>query len=398
MKESNYIFPEGFLWGTATASHQIEGGQNNDWSRWEQSPRRLAYLKKRGLDPLQFISGLAANSWENLEKDIECIKKLNNNAYRFSIEWSRIEPEEGEFDEAAIEKYHHFIKRLKEEGIEPFVTLWHWPLPLWLRDGWENPQAVEYFARYTEFVVRHCPEVKFWITLNEPEGYSGNSYLIGIWPPQKHSLPAHHRVLRNLSAAHNRAYAIIKQALPQSQISIAAPQAYFVASADPLSKLFRGFADWWWNKRFLSRIIDRIDFIGLNYYWEIRTKYLSYSKTKGAVTSDMGWTVLPEGMYHVLMNLKKYNKPIYITENGVADRDDRLRAWFITEMLKNIHRAIKDGVDVKGYLYWSLLDNFEWSHGFGQKFGLFAVDRKTWERIPRPSVKVYAEIAKNNRL
>lgn len=393
-------FPKGFLWGAATSSYQIEGGLVNDWSEWEKSPRRLARLKRKGLNPSDFQSGLAADSWNRMEEDIACLKQINATAYRFSIEWARIEPEEGRFNEAALAHYAHFIGRLREEGIEPFVTLWHWPLPLWLsaKGGWARKNIVEYFAKYTERVVEALPTVKFWITLNEPEGYTGNSYLIGMWPPQCTNLFTYNKVLNNLIDAHHAACKIIKEKLPQSSISIATPRAHFVSLNNPISRLATKFAAWWWNDRFLKRIINSIDFIGLNYYWWINVAYLSYSKTKGPLVTDMGWTVNAEGLYYSLLDLKKYNKPIYITENGLADGRDALRAQFITSMLEQIHRAIASGVDVRGYLHWSLLDNFEWAHGFEQKFGLFEVDRKTFERRPRPSVQVYAEIAKNNSL
>lgn len=400
MDKQFLAFPKGFLWGTASSSYQVEGGLTNDWSEWEKSSRRLKWLKKRGLDPLEYQSGLAANSWERMEDDIACIKRLNNNAYRFSVEWSRIEPEEGVFNEEALEKYRHFVRRLKEEGIEPFITLWHWPVPLWLRaqGAWEKASTIERFIRYAEKVVTALPEVKFWITLNEVEGYVGNGYLTGIWPPAKHNFFLYRRVLNNLIAAHNQAYGAIKKINPAAQVTIATPQAHFVAAPDPISRFALKIADWWWNKRFLSHVIDHIDFIGLNYYWEIDMKYLSFSKTKGPLVSDRGWSIRPEGLYHVLVGLKKYGLPIYITENGISDSNDSQRPDFIRGMLSNAQRAIAEGVDLRGYFYWSLLDNFEWAFGYASKFGLYSFDKKTWERSPRPSADLYGQIAKDNGL
>jgi len=398
--DNQKTFPQGFLWGAATSSYQIEGGLINDWSEWEKSPRRIAELKKRGLNPLDYQSGRAANSWEMMDEDIECLKQINANAYRFSIEWSRIEPEEGRFDQAVINRYSELIAKLQNAGIEPFVTLWHWPLPLWLRDqgGWKSEKSIEYFKLFTERVVQAFPTVKFWITLNEPEGYTGNGFLIGIWPPQQINIFNYHKVLKNLVAAHHASYAVIKEALPHAQISIATPRAHFVSSSDPISYFFCKFASWWWNDRFLKRIINSIDFIGLNYYWWINVTLLSFSKTKGPKVSEIGWTINPDGLYYCLLDLQKYNKPIYITENGLADAADSQRAWFIKSMLESILRAIGDGVDVRGYLHWSLLDNFEWAHGYDKKFGLFAVDYKTFQRTARPSAYEYGLIAKNNSL
>lgn len=400
MDKKFLAFPDGFLWGTATSAYQIEGGLTNDWSEWEKSPRRLAYLKKKGWRPEEFQSGKAANSWEHFEDDITCIKELNNNAYRFSIDWSRLEPEEGVFNEKALAIYAAFVKRLKEEGIEPFVTLWHWPLPLWLRDkgGWENPQTIDYFIRLTQKVARALSGVRFWMTLNEVEGYAGNGYLTGIWPPAKHSFFSYHRVLNNLITAHHAAYATLKKINPSAQVTIATPQAYFKSASDPISKMCTKVASWWWNKRFLSKVVSALDFIGLNYYWEIKVSGPTYSKTKGPLVSDRGWTISPEGLYRVLVDLKKYQLPIYITENGVSDPDDSLRPEFIRGMLRAAHRALSEGVDLRGYFHWSLLDNFEWAFGYISKFGLYSIDTKSWQRIAKPSAGVYAKIAKENGL
>ncbi len=399
MESSTLRFPDGFFWGTATSSYQIEGGLTNDWSLWEQSPRRLAALKKQNLAPaVEFQSGQASNSWEHLEDDIAAIKRIHNNAYRFSIEWSRVEPDDGVFDETAISRYAHFVRRLKEEGIEPFVTLWHWPLPLWLhaKGGWEHAATIDRFVAYAQKMVEALPDVRFWITLNEPEGFTGNSYLIGIWPPQKKNPIIYWKVLNHLVAAHNRAYTAIKLIRPEAQISISTPRAYFTSWPDPISFLAKRFARWWWNDRFMNAIKDRLDFVGFNYYWRVQVGLFGYSKSAGPRQSDMGWEIYPEGIYHELIELKKYNLPIYITENGLADADDSKRPTFLRDMLANVHRAISEGADVRGYFHWSLIDNFEWAHGFGPKFGLFAVDRTTWERIPRPSATLYGQIAKKN--
>jgi len=149
--DKDYLnFPPQFFWGCATSAHQIEGGLINDWTEWERSPRRLADLAKKQLDPFDFISGAAANSYLENNADIACLKELKANAYRFSVDWSRIEPVEGEFNVEALEYYLDFIKKLRAAGIEPFVTLWHWPLPLWLKDqgGWENSEIIGYFKRF----------------------------------------------------------------------------------------------------------------------------------------------------------------------------------------------------------------------------------------------------------
>lgn len=399
MNKQPLSFPKGFYWGTATSAHQVEGGLINDWSEWEKSERRLAYLKGKNLDPLEYQSGLAANSWEHLEDDITCIKELNNNAYRFSLDWSRIEAEEGKFNEAVIEKYHSFIKRLKEENIEPFVTLWHWPVPLWLRDkgGWENKNIVSYFERFTKKIVESFPEVKFWLTLNEPNVYAGKSYLEGSWPPEKKNPFSYFRVTHNLIKAHKAAYTLIKKIKPSSQVGIVSNLIDFDSAGGPINNFLAMLAHWLWNDYFLKRIKNHNDIIGVNFYFHNRVNY-GFSKNKNEKVSDMGWELYPQSIKAVLLSIKKYNKPMYITENGLADNKDVNRAWYITEVLRSLAEAIQEGADVRGYFHWSLLDNFEWAEGFGMKFGLFSIDRKTWKRIARPSTKVYAEIAKHNQV
>jgi beta-glucosidase len=392
-------FPKGFLWGTATSAHQIEGGLTNDWSDWEKSPRRLADLKSQGLDSTEFISGSASNSWEHLDDDIACVKQISNNAYRFSLDWSRIEPEEGVFDEAAIEKYHQFVIRLRAQGIEPFVTLWHWPLPLWLRDkgGWESAAIVKYFSRFTEKVAKAMPEVIFWLTLNEPNIYAGQSYLAGVWPPQKRNPISYLRVLQHLMRAHCAAYDVIKKIKPATQVGVVTNNMDFDAAPGIINKLIASGARWWWNRRFLNYIKYHQDIIGLNYYFRKGIRYGLENNTTDKV-SDIGWELYPQHIRPVIDELKRYGKPVYITENGLADTADKYRAWFLKQVLVATHAAIEAGADVRGYFHWSLIDNFEWSSGFAPKFGLFSVDHESWERSPRPSASVYAEIAKTNQV
>jgi len=397
-QDTRHSFPKGFLWGAATSSHQIEGRLHNDWTEWESSVARLEDLKNQGLDPLEFQSGLAANSWEKLEDDIECLKAIKATAYRFSIEWSRVEPEEGVFNEEAILKYHHFIIRLREEGIEPFVTLWHWPLPLWLKNkgSWTNKETVTFFQRYAEKLVISFPEVRFWLTLNEPHIYAGNSYVQGKWPPQKKNLWLYYKVLKNLIRAHIVAYKAIKTHLPEAQVGVVTNNMDF-QGASFFDKILVNGVRWWWNRWFLNHIKNYHDIIGVNFYFR---KLFKNGVARSPINkiSDMGWELYPQGIEAVLKELQQYNKPIYITENGLADEHDTHRAWYIREVLTSVQKAIADGVDVRGYFYWSLLDNFEWSDGFAPKFGLFTVDRTTWERKPRPSVETYTEIIDNNKV
>jgi len=406
-------FPKNFFWGASTASHQIEGGTLNDWSEWEkenavrlagEAELKFGYLeswpqiKGEAMNPSNYISGRACDFYNRFEEDLELAKSLNHNAFRFSIEWSRIEPERGKFDEKEIARYKRIVDSLRKKGMEPFVTLWHWTIPLWVRDqgGWESKKTADDFGEFSQKMAESFGgKVRFWITLNEPEIYSNASYLKGCWPPQKKNIFAYLKVFNNLAKAHKNVYDLIKKNDPQAQIGIAKHNIYFEAYQNKFgNRLMKKAADWWWNFRFLDKIKNKLDFIGLNYYFYSLIDE-GFGKNRNQAVSDMGWELRPEGIRHALKELKNYNKPIIITENGLADRDDKHRSWFI---LENIQKAIAQGVDVRGYLHWSLLDNFEWDKGFWPRFGLVEVDYKTMERKIRPSARLYARICKENKI
>lgn len=399
----DYIFPKGFYWGAATASHQVEGNNHNDWSEWEKSEARIEELekagliKKHGLD--NFISGRGPDHYNKYKDDFKLAKELGHNATRFSIEWSRVEPEEGKFDSKAIEHYKDVIKTLRKLDIEPFVTLWHWPIPVWMRDkgGWKSSEMPKYFLRYARKVVEALgKDVKFWITLNEPEVNSGLAYKEGVWPPQKRSICKYLRVNRNLIKAHILAYEAIKNIDSNAQIGIAKNNAYYKERGNGvINKAMKLIVRYFGNDFWLKSIDKYQDFIGLNHYFH-NGIYYGLNKNENRITNDMGWEIYPTSLYHCLKELKKYNKPVYITENGLADSKDEKRTWFIFEMLKGVHRAIEEGVDVKGYLHWSLMDNFEWAEGYWPRFGLIEIDYKTLERKPRKSAYFYRDICIQN--
>ncbi len=398
-----------FYFGAATSSHQVEGGNHNDWSEWElktAGEKVLAAKKKKWPDYIansypspqseeNYISGAACDHYDRYEKDFDIAKSLGHNAHRFSIEWSRIEPEEGKFNEEEIDHYREVVRALRVRGMEPFVTLWHWTVPIWFaqKGGWEKRENVKYFTRYAERIVSALDDnVKFWITLNEPDVNPSFAYLLGNWPPQKRSLIAYFRVIRNLAAGHNSAYKIIKNKFPESEIGIAKHNTHFEAmDKNPVNRFIKFMTDWWWNEYFLDRISERQDFIGLNHYFHSLIDW-GLNKNKNEKVSDMGWEIHPESMFHVLKDLKKYGRPIYITENGVADARDTYREAFIRETLGWVRKAMGEGADVRGYFHWSLLDNFEWANGFWPRFGLVAVDYKTLERKIRPSALVYKKL------
>lgn len=417
-------FPTGFFWGASTSAHQVEGGNTNDWSEWEKkNSRRLAKLGFKRLnitqnqfgqksifseklqkdvsDPKNYISGIACDTYNRYEEDFDIAKSFNHNAHRLSIEWSRIEPKKGRINDYEIEHYRSVLRALTKRNLEPFVTLHHFTNPLWIRDrgGWENPETAEDFAVFAGIISEKLgKEFKYWTVLNEPQQYALASYSGWITPGKK-SLLSGLRAIRTYIKAHNLAAKEIKKHCPDSMLGIAKTEQYFEAYKNfPHNILLKKFADRFMNTYFIEKILENLDFIGLNYYFRNRVRS-GYNKNPMGIVSDLGWDLYPKGIYPVLKQLSKFKKPIIITENGLADARDDKREWLIKETLRNIHKAMQDGVDVRGYLHWSLLDNFEWDKGFWPRFGLVEIDRENnLERKPRGSAYKFAEICKSNIL
>ena len=400
-------FTDGFYFGASTSSHQVEGNCTNEWSEWEkQNAKRLAIesvkyknlpswkkIAKEAQNPDNYISGKAANHYKRYAEDFALAKKTGINAYRFSVEWSRIEPTKGNWDTKELDHYKKMIRSMRKSGLEPFVTIWHWTLPLWLSNsgGVLHPEFPELFGRYAAKLAKEFSGlVKFFIPINEPEIYSLNSYMRGIWPPQKKGVVQYLRAMNSLIKSHRLAFKQIKNFLPGSSVGTACNMSYFEGNG--INNIIAKAADYLWNKYFINRIKGCMDFIGVNYYFHNRIKY-GFSKNENIKISDLGWELYPEGILPLLLDLKKYKLPVYITENGLADSDDKNRAWFIEKTLRSLHEAINQGADVKGYFHWSLLDNFEWDKGFWPRFGLISVDRKNLSRKARAkSVNAYRQI------
>lgn len=412
-------FPKDFLWGAATSSHQVEGHQNNNWTDWERAhAAELARGSKKAFDTPavhwyrvkaeamaieNYISGRGVDHFNRYEQDFDIARNLHHNAHRFSLEWSRIEPERGVFDLRAIDHYRRVIAALHRRGIEPLVTLWHFSLPKWVeaRGGFTNPATIADFERYAERMAQEFGhDVHYWCTINEPEVFASFSYWLGCWPPQKKSARAALRAYTSiLPRAHIRAYKAIKKHFPKAQVSISKNMMWYTADgrllAQPLAKL----QNWFGNYYFLDQIKSYQDYIGLNYYFKFSLHGMHW-RISEQNPSDMGWGLHPEGLDVLLRMLgQRYTtKPIIITECGLADGQDESRAWYIKELLRSIHAAMRAGVDVRGFMYWALLDNFEWDKGYWPKFGLVSVDRKTMRRTVRASAKVYADIIKSGGL
>lgn len=412
-------FPDGFKWGSATSAHQVEGNNHNDWSEWEKSR------------PPSFISGKAADSYNRYEEDFSIAKELNQNIHRFSIEWSRIEPEEGKFNEKEMEHYKRLIDALRERGIEPMVTLWHFTNPIWFAEkgGWLNRKAPEYFTRYAKYVVDNLKDrVGLWITFNEATTvYGSHAYFLRKWPPQYRNIFKWMSVNNNFIKAHVESYKEIKKIYGCSLSGLndknslnpnqpkSAPSPYCMSHNVEVGLVERNTWAFGGN-RFYEKVIKSIyryanlyfwtrafpyyDFMGLNYYEIERYVPGSYRVVpkQNWWMEEMNWEIYPKAIYHTVNQLKKFKKPIYITENGTADAKDVVRKKFIEEHLRWVWQAIQDGADIRGYLYWSLLDNFEFDHGYNARFGLVEIDYATFERRVRPSAHEYAKICLTNQL
>lgn len=427
-----YKFPENFKWGSATSAHQIEGDNHNDWTEWEKSTQRIAELKAKGLRPENFISGKACDSYNRYQEDFDIAKKLNQNIHRFSIEWSRIEPEEGRFDEKEIQHYINVVKALRDRGIEPMITLWHFTNPVWFvqKGGFLNLDSPKYFTRYVKYVVEQLKDqVGLWITFNEAtDVYSSHSYLIGKWPPQHKNIFEWRRVNKNIVSSHISAYKEIKKICNQSpfdpdkevqpriskevelrdsnqmshnvKVGMAVRNTWSIGGDNFYEKIIGKIYNYYRNLYFWTKAFPYYDFMGLNYYEIDRRVPGSYKilPKQDWRMEEMNWEIYPKGVYYAINQLKKFKKPIYITENGTADAKDIVREKFIKEHLKWVCQAIQDGADIRGYLYWSLLDNFEFDHGFTGRFGLVEIDYQTFERRIRPSAWEYARICLTNQL
>ena len=403
MKKENHShdtlkFPKGFLWGAATSAHQVEGDNKaSDWWKWEQDGR------------VPFKSGKATDHYANFEKDFDLVKKFNQNAHRLSIEWARLEPKEGMWDKAAVAHYHKVFKALKKRRIKVMLTLSHFTIPNWLAEkgGWTKKRNVDAFARFVNKVVSEYGEdVDFWITINEPSVYTLMSYVMGDWPPKRKNYFLAFAVFLNLVKAHKRAYKIIHTILGSD-----AKVGYANNAISLMSYSFSFFnysymriSDYLWNHVFYTLTKGTHDYIGLNYYFHQRitsTERWSMGKLVDVKSeerefSDMGWEIYPHGIFETLVRLKKYKLPIYITENGIAALNDDKRIRFIVGHVKELYHAIQSGVDIRGYFYWSLLDNFEWHEGTNPRFGMIGVNYHNGERNPHLSAEVFGTIAKDN--
>ena len=383
-------FPEGFLWGAATAAHQVEGNNvHNDWWRAEEA----------GLLP--FRSAAACDSWTSWADDIRLLTDMHLNAYRLSVEWARIEPARGQFDQGAIDAYRRFFEALRAAGIEPLVTLHHFTNPQWLADqgGWTNPDVVGRLAEFGDRFARQTSDlVRWWVTINEPSILALKGYIEGTWPPHRPGdLRGYLRLMRHAVRAHRAARQALKAQRADAQVGVAFAlwPLQPLRPWNPVDHVIARLADWFWQGRVLHRTVPDLDWIGVNYYSRTIVGWPPPRSGRAAPDrlTDFGWEIYPEGLYRTLRRVGRFGKPVLITENGIADADDDQRPAYIVAHLRQALRAIQDGVDLRGYMHWSLLDNFEWAAGYEQCFGLATRDRRL-----RPSAQLYGAIARANAL
>jgi beta-glucosidase len=387
----------------------VEGGNHNQWSVWEletandkasraeQNYKNLpiwSEIKKHAIDPANYVSGKAADHFNLYEQDFKLAKSMNLNAMRSGIEWSRVEPEEGQFSEEALEHYKKYFEKMRESGLQPIITLWHWTMPVWFAEkgGFSKRSNIKYFVRYVKKVTEALGEqMKFVITINEPTVYALYAYKEGRWPPQSTSLMGMHEVLVNLATAHKRAYKVIKKSAPKAQVGLAHNCAYFYAVDDSvISKLSAWVAHKYSNEYFIGLVKRKQDFLGINYYFAFGMQKFKVENQTDKL-NDLGWAMEPEKMQLLLEKMwGKYKLPIMVTESGVADQQDQYRKWWIEQSIEAMNKALNNGVKMTGYIHWSLLDNFEWAEGFWPRFGLIEVDYKTMERKVRKSAKTYS--------
>lgn len=429
-RQRSLRFPAEFLWGTASSSYQCEGGNTNcQWYRWEQQGHILTGEQ----------CGVACNWWEDAEHDFALAEQMENNALRLSLEWSRIEPAEGQWDSGAIDRYRAMLVDLRARHLKPIVTLHHFTDPIWFaeRGGFADVANIQYFVRYVIYAVENLHDLcDFWITINEPNMYAALGYLIGMRPPGEHGFVLMMRVLRNLLQAHVEAFYAIRDLQPQAEIGYCLHYRLFdpANSLSPLDRSAASLQDTFFNwevlqaaetgcfspslKLLLAPIPHASgsrDYHGVNYYTRemVRFDPTIPSELFGrrfvrpdSVCNDPGKAIdfgeiYPYGLYRVLKSVyqrTRGNKPLYITENGFSDSLDDRRPQAILEHLAMVHLAISEGIPVRGYLYWSLVDNFEWEEGWGVRFGLIELDPHTQERIPRSSASMFGEICRANAI
>jgi beta-glucosidase len=432
MSQTARAFPSDFVWGAATAAYQVEGAATEDgrgesiWDRFSATPGNVANGD---------TGAIACDTYHRYAEDIRLMRTLGIGAFRLSVAWPRILPEgRGPVNRAGLDFYDRLVDDLLANGLDPYVTLYHWDLPQALEEngGWPVRDTVDAFTEYTEVVVARLGDrVRHWITQNEPWVISWLGYGLGVHAPGRTSdsdaLAAGHHIL----LAHGRAAEVLRREAPDSEVGIAVdlvPMYPFSDTEADIEAAHRedGFRNRWFLDAVLGRgypedMLERyaeilppiadgdletiaapLDFLGINYYTRnVVRAGVGEVATEGAEHTDMGWEVYPDGLRDLLVRLHaEYELPdLYITENGAAFPDSRnngtvpdpRRIAYLGDHLDAVASAIAGGVPVRGYFLWSLLDNFEWAFGYSRRFGIVYVDFETLERVPKDSFAWYRD-------
>lgn len=422
----SFKLPQDFMFGTATASVQIEGGDtNNNWYRFCEEGKTK--------DKSHCI--IAADHWNRYEEDIRLMTELNQQTYRMSIEWSRIEPSRGIYNDDAIQHYRDELQLLRKSNIRPLVTIHHVTNPLWFEDmgGWANSESVSLFKSFAEKVVLSFGDlVSDWVTINEPNVYLEGAYAGANFPPQEPSLKKYFRGARNMILAHIEAYRMIHRIRKEKNyegktlVGIAHHVRVFDPANNNLSTRFAcKLANYSFHKLFFEgmtcgKVMFPIgtgnyplgkgiysDFIGINYYtrdiirftWDATRLFGDFTVKTDAETNDLGWEIYPEGLYRLCKEYwQSYKLPVFILENGICDHEDKQRTKYIYDHFEMIRNLLDEGVPVERYYHWSLIDNFEWDEGLSARFGLIEVDFETQKRTIRKSGYFYGELSKNKEV
>jgi len=418
-------FPSNFAWGTATAAHQVEGNNtNNNWHEWENSVDGNGVSRIHNNDR----SGSAADHWNRYPEDIQLMRELGVNHYRFSIEWSKIEPAQGVFDQDALSHYRKKCEALIESGITPVITLHHFSHPTWFErlGAFEKEENIGHFIKFSEIIFNELKDlVQIWCTFNEPSVFVAQGYFNGIFPPGKKDPVLAGTVLENMLNAHVETYLHLK-ALPHTEdVKIGIVKNIFqfdphrrwhvldwifskilndVYTNAPLKFLKEGESSFYMpgmvdNHMSNPRAVGTLDFIGLNYYSRMHVKGQLNAKEPFVfdtrdqdIMTDMGYPLYAEGFHRALKTISKMDVPIYVTENGLADAKDEIRPLFIERYLYAMNQALKERIDIRGYFYWSLMDNFEWAEGYKMKFGLYELDLQTQDRRLRNGSRPFIDM------
>lgn len=415
-------FPPDFLWGVSTSSHQFEGANTrNQWHDWERAGQA------RG-----GFSGAACDWWRHAERDLDLCCELGLNALRISLEWSRLEPAYMRWNAEAAARYRQIITQAQARGMRVFVTLHHFTHPRWLeaRGAFLSPEAPALFARYAQQAAETLGDlVTDWLTFNEPNVYAAFAYLFHEFPPgRSNDWSAALTAFSQMMRAHALAYRALHAVQPAAHVGMAINYAVFAPARDTLlDRQLTAVYDALFNRGALSFLrgeplplpfdlmtadvsecVGQIDFIGLNVYNRLHVRA---SVGEASTLLDTGGLFVPPAVPQgdrgarapygeayppvvsaAIQTYAALECPMYITENGVPDRDDRLRPWLLVNSLCELRRMWQQGYDVRGYFHWSLVDNYEWSEGWHLRFGLYALEETTQQRTARPSAALYRKI------